>query len=174
MQKKLFKPVTDERKNTSEKITRTLTENSINNNKAMENLNEKILEVMNDKGMISSYLTSFSVNLFKPENKSQFRLKKDLSSIKVNHFLINGGIPVTLVSNLLILRDSLKSYKLDGDLLEAITNYDFNVDHSNQQDRKLIYEFAKEMNFNNKEKGKKSDRDKPIKRLFKLPAITAS
>ena len=40
--------------------------------------------------------------------------------------------------------------------LETMTNYDFNVDHSNQQDRKLIYEFAKEMNFNNKQKGKKA------------------
>ena len=37
---KFFKPMTDELKNTSEKITRTLTENSINN-KAIENLNEK-------------------------------------------------------------------------------------------------------------------------------------
>ena len=74
----------------------------------------------------------------------------------MNDFLINGGIPVTLVSNLLIFRDSNKSFKLDGDLLEAITNYDFNVDYSNQQKRKLIYEFAKEMNFNIKEKGKKA------------------
>ena len=31
--KKLFKPVTDEIKNTSEKITKTFTENSINDNK---------------------------------------------------------------------------------------------------------------------------------------------
>ena len=38
---KIFKPMTDELKNTSEKITRTSTENSINNNKAIENLNEK-------------------------------------------------------------------------------------------------------------------------------------
>ena len=38
---KFFKPMTAELKNTSEKITRNLTENSINNNKAIENLNEK-------------------------------------------------------------------------------------------------------------------------------------
>ena len=160
--KKLFKPMTDEIKNTSEKITKTLTENSINNNKAIENLNEKLLELMNDKGLISPYLTSSLVNLFKPENNSQFRLIKDFSSTKMNDFKINKGIPVTLVSNLLIFRDSNKSFKLEGDLLEAITNYDFKVDHSNQQDRKLIYEFAKEMNFNIKEKGKKSDRDKSM------------
>ena len=92
----------------------------------------------------------------------------------MNDFMINGGIPVALVSNMLIFRDSKKSFKLDGDLLESITNYDFNVDHSNQQDRKMIYEFAKEMNFNIKQKGNKSDRDKSIIRLLKSPAIMAS
>ena len=153
--KKIFKPMTDEIKNTSDNITKTITENSNNNNKAIENLNETILELMNDKGMIAPYLASSLVILFKPENKSQFRLIKDFSSTKMNDFKINKGIPVTLVSNLLIFRDSNKSFKLEGDLLEAITNYDFNVDHSNQQDRKLIYEFAKEMNFNFKERGKK-------------------
>ena len=141
--KKLFKPMTDEIKNTSEQITRTLTENSINNNKAIENLNEKFLELMNGRGMISPYLTSSLVNLFKPENKSQFRSIKDFSSTKMNDFKMNKGIPVTLVSNLLIFRDSNKSFKLEGDLLEAITNYDFHVDHSNQQDRKLIYDLRK-------------------------------
>ena len=87
--KKVFEPVTKSLENTSQDITKTLTENSINNNKAIENLNEKILELMNDKGMITSYLASSLVNLFKPENKSQFRLKKDLNSTKMNDFLIN-------------------------------------------------------------------------------------
>ena len=112
---------------------------------------------MNDSGLIAPYLASSLLNVFKPENKSQFRLKKDLNSTEMNDFLINKGIPVTLVSNMLIFRDSNKSFKLDGDLIETMTNYDFNVDHSNQQDRKLIYEFAKEMNFNIRQKGKKSD-----------------
>ena len=92
----------------------------------------------------------------------------------MNDFLINEGIPVTLVSNMLIFRDSNKSFKLDGDLLETMTNYDFNVDHSNQQDRKLIYEFVKEMYFNTRQKEKKSDRDKSIVRLLRSPAIMAS
>ena len=153
--KKVFEPMTDAIKNTSENKTKTLTENSINNNKAIENLNEKILELMNDKGMIAPYLASSLVILFKPENKSQFRFKKDLNSTNMKDFLINGGIPVTLFSNMITLRDSNKSFKLDGDLLETMTINDFNVDHSNQQDRKLIYEFAKEMKFNKKQKGKK-------------------
>ena len=77
--KKLFKPMTDVLKNTSENITKTLTENSIINNKAIEFLKEKILELMNDKGLIAPTLTSSLVNLFKPEDKSQFRLKKKTS-----------------------------------------------------------------------------------------------
>ena len=172
--KKVFEPVTKSLENTSENITKTLTENSINNNKTTENLNEKILELMNNNGLIAPYLASSLVNLFKPENKSQLRLKKDLNSTKMNDFLINEGMPVTLVSNMLIFRDSNKSFKLEGDLLETMTNYDFNVDHSNQQDRKLIYEFVKEMNFNNRQNGNKSDRDKSITRLLRSPRIMAS
>ena len=171
---KLFKPMTDAIKNTSENITKTSTENSINNNKAIENLNEKILELMNDKGLISPYLASSLVNLFKPENRSQFRLKKDLISTKMNDFLINEGIPVTLFSNMITFRDSDKSFKLDRDLLETMTNYDFNVSHSNPKDQKLIYEFAKEMNFDITKKGRKSDRDRTLIKLLKSPAIIAS
>ena len=43
---------------------------------------------------------------------------------------------------MLIFRDSNESFKSDGDLLERIT-YDFIVDHSNQQDRKLILSLEK-------------------------------
>ena len=80
----------------------------------------------------------------------------------MNVFLRNCGIPVTLHSNMLTFRDSNKSFKLDGNLLETITNYGFNVDHSNQQDRKLIHEFGKEMECDIKQKGRKSDRDKSM------------
>ena len=70
----------------------------------------------------------------------------------MNGFLINDGIPITLFSKKSLFRDSNKSFKLDVEILETKANYDFNVDHSNQQDRKLVYEFAKEMNFNIKQK----------------------
>ena len=73
--KKLFKPMTDAIKNTSENITKILTENSIKNNKAIDNLNEKILKLMNDKGMVFPYIASSLVNLFKPEKKS-IQIKK--------------------------------------------------------------------------------------------------
>ena len=102
---------------------------------------------MNDKGLIAPYLASPLVEVFKSDNKSQFRLGKDPDSTKMNDFLIHGKIPVTIFSNMITFRDSNKTFKLEGDFLKVITNHKFNVDHSNQQDRKIIYEFAKEMNY---------------------------
>ena len=100
---KVFGPLSDTLKKTSENITKTITENSNINNKAIENLNEKILELMNDKGMIAPYLTTSLVEVFKKDNKSQFRLRKDPNSTKMNDFLIHGNIPVTIFSNMINL-----------------------------------------------------------------------
>ena len=166
--------MTDEIKNTSEKIAKTLTENSINNNKAIENLNEKILELMNDKGMIAPYLTTSLVEVFKKDNKSQFQLRKDPNSTKLNDFLIHGNIPVTIFSNMITFRDSNKTFRLEGDLLKVITNYKFNVDHSSPQGKKLIYEFAKEMKYDINSTGRLSVRHNSMIRLLDQPAIMAS
>ena len=92
----------------------------------------------------------------------------------MNDSLINGGIPDTLYSNMLTFRDSNKSLKSDGDLLETMTNYAFNVSHSKPHDQKLIYEFGKGMNFNIKQKGRKSDTNKSMIKLLNSPAIMAS
>ena len=167
---KFFKPMTDELKNTSEKITRTLTENSINNNKAIENLNEKVLESMNDKGLIDSSL----IEVIKSDNKGQFRLTKDPDSTKTNDFLINEKVPVTIFSNMLTFRNTKKVFKIEGDLYKVITDYKFNVDHSNQQDRKIIYEFGKEMKYKLKNKGRPSIRHNSMIRLLNHPPIMAS
>ena len=174
--KKVFEPVTKSIKDVSDEVLKTMTEQSINNNRPIENLKEKNLELMIDKCMIALYLASslVIVNFFKPENKSQFRLIKDLHSSKMNDFIVNEGIPVTLVSNMLTFGDSNKSFKLDGVLLKIMTNIDFIVSHSNPNDQKLIYEFGKEMNFNIKQKGRKSDGDKSLIKLLKSPAILAS
>ena len=171
--KKIFRPMTDEIKNTSENRAKTLTENSINNNKAIENLNEKILELMNDKGMIAPYLAASLVEVFKKDNKSQFRLRKDPNSTKMNDFLIHGTVPVTIFSNMIVFRDSIKSFRLEGDLLKVLTNYKFNADHSSSQDKKLIYEFAKEMNYDTKSTGRPSVRHNSMVRLLDQPAIMA-
>ena len=71
----------------------------------------------------------------------------------MNDFLINEVISVTLFSNMLVFRDSNKSFKLDGDLLERRTNFDFNVSHSNPKYQKLIYEIGKEMKLEIEQKG---------------------
>ena len=132
--KEVFEPLNDTLKQTSENITKTITETSIKNNKSIEKLNEKVLELMNDKGLIAPYLASPQVEAFNFDNKSQFRLRKDPVSTKMIEFLIHGKIPVTIFSNLITFRDSNKSFKLEGDLLKLITNHKFNVDHSNRQD----------------------------------------
>ena len=124
-------------KNTSQDIIKTTTVTSNENNQAFSDLTENVLQMMNGKGMIAPSLASSSVNLFKPENKIQFEIIKDFISTRINHFLINTPKPVTLCKNLLIFRDSIKSFKLDKDLLEQITNYDFNVSHANPQGQKF-------------------------------------
>ena len=56
--KKGFEPVTKSLEKTSQDITKTITESSIKNNQAIENLNNKLLEIMNDRGVLASYLMS--------------------------------------------------------------------------------------------------------------------
>ena len=94
---------------------------------------------MKNKGTIAPFLASPLVNFLKLDNKSQFRLKKDHNSIGINDFLINTTIPNTLYSNVFFFKDSNGSFKRDGDLLETIANYKFNVGHSSPQDQKLVY-----------------------------------
>ena len=81
--KKVFEPVTDTIENTSEKLTKTLTESSVKNNKALENLNNKLLQLFNDRGIIATYLMSPLSKITNPENTSQFNLVKDSSSNRV-------------------------------------------------------------------------------------------
>ena len=172
--KKKFEPMTNTIKDVSEKITKTITETSNKNTKAISDLNEKVLELMDEKGLIAPYLTSSLVEVFKKDNKSQFRLRKDPNSTKMNDFLIHGTIPVTIFSNMITFRDSNKSFRLEGDLLKTITNHKFNADNSSQQDKKLIYEFAKEMNYNTKSTGRPSTRHTSIIKILESPAIMAS
>ena len=70
--------MTDANENTSQDIAKPITETSIKNNEVLENLNEKNLDLMNDKGMIAHSLPSSLVHLCKPENKSQIRSEKTL------------------------------------------------------------------------------------------------
>ena len=172
--KKVFEPVTKSLENTSENLTKAITESSTKNNQAIENLNDKLLEIMNDTGILASYLMSPLSKITNPENSSQFKLVKDSSSNRVNDLKIHNSIPITLYGNMLTFRDTNKQFELKGDLLEMITNSNYNVDLASLADKKLMYDFAKEMNFDQKVIGKKSTRDKTLIKLLKSPGLMVS
>ena len=56
--KKIFEPVTKSLEKISQDIIKTMTENSIKNNQPLENINNKLLEILNDRGILPSYLMS--------------------------------------------------------------------------------------------------------------------
>ena len=83
-------------------------------------------------------------------------------------------IPITLYNNILTFRDTGKEFELKGNLLKMITNKNYNVDHASLSDKKLMYDFAKEMHFDTKALSNKSTRDRTLIKLLKSPAIMAS
>ena len=129
---------------------------------------------MNDRGILATYLMSPLSRITNPENTTQFKLVKDLNSNRVNDLLINNTIPITLYGNILTFRDTNKQFELKGDLLKMITNTKFNVDLASLSDKKLMYNFAKEMHFDLKAPGNKSTRDRKLSKLLESPAIMAS
>ena len=172
--KKVFEPVTKSLEKTSQDITKTLTETSIKNNQAIENLNNKLLEVMKVIGIIPTYLMLPLSKITNPEKSTQFKLLKDRNSNRVNDLLIHNTLPITLHDNLFTFRDSIKQFELKGDLLEMITKKNYNVNLASLSDKKLIYDFAKEMNFDIKTQGRKTTRDRTLIKILKSPAIMAS
>ena len=169
--KKVFEPITKSLENTSENLTKTITESSIKNNQAIENVNNKLLEIMNDRGILATYLMSPLSKIINPQNETQFKLIKDPNSNRVNDLLLKNKIPITLYGNMLTFRDTNKQFELTGDLLEMITNSKYNVDLASLADKKLMYDFAKEMHFDQKALGKKSTRDKTLTKLLKSPGL---
>ena len=172
--KKVFEPVTKLLENTSENLTKAITETSIKNNLAIENINNNLVEIMNDRGILATYLMSPLSGITNPDNTSQFRLVKDHSLNRVNDLKINKTIPITLYGNMLTFRDTNKQFELKGDLLEMITNSKFNVDLASLSDKKLMYGFAKEMHFDPKASGNKSTRDRKLIKLLNSPGIMVS
>ena len=171
---KLFEPVTKSIKDVSQEVTKTITETSVKNNQAIENLNNKLLEIMIDRSIITSYLLSPLAKITNPENTTQFKLVKDSSSNRVNDLLIHNTKTITLHDNLLTFRDSDEQFELKGDLLKMITNKNYNVDLASLADKKLMYDFAKEMNFDMRAQGNKSTRDRTLIKLLKSPGLIVS
>ena len=172
--KKVFEPVTKSLENTSENLTKAITESSTKNNQAIENINNNLLEIMNDRGILATYLMSPLSKITNPENSSQFKLVKDSSSNRVNDLKIHNSIPITLYGNMLTFRDTNKQFELKGDLLEMITNSKYNVNLASLADKKLMYDFAKEMHFDLKNVGNKSTRDRTLIDLLKSPGLIVS
>ena len=172
--KKVFEPVTKSLENTSENLTKAITETSIKNNLAIENINNNLLEIMNDRGLLATYLMSPLSRITNPENTTQFKLIKDSTSNRFNDLKINNSIPITLNNNLLTFRDTNKQFELKGDLLKMITNKNYNVNHASLSDKKIMYDFAKEMHFDERRVGNKSTRDRTLINLLNSPAIMAS
>ena len=172
--KKVFKPVTKSLEYTSDKLTNAISESSKENNLLLENVNNKLLEIMNDRGILATYLMSPLSKITNPENTSQFRLEKDHNSNRVNDLLLKNKIPITLYGNILTFRDTGKEFELKGDLLKMITNSKYNVDLASLSDKKLMYDFAKEMHFDMKAQGNKSTRDRKLIKLLKSPGLIVS
>ena len=172
--KKVFEPVTKSLENTSQDITKTITETSVKDNQAIENLDNKLLEIMNDRGILATYLMSPLSRITNPDNTSQFRLVKDHNLNRVNDLKINKTIPITLYGNMLTFRDTNKHIELKGDLLEMLTNSKFNFDLASLSDKKLMYDFAKEMHFDPKASGNKSIRDRKLIKLLNSPGLMVS
>ena len=106
---KVFEPETEIEKDVSQDITRILKKTSIEDNKALSNLNYKDLEKVNDRGIIANYLLSPLSKITNSDHNSQFNLVKDPNSKRVNDLLINKTLPVTLYNNLLALKIQIKS-----------------------------------------------------------------
>ena len=73
-----------------------MTETSKKNNKTLENLIKKLLEIMNDRGIIASHVSSPLSKIINPEHTSQFKLVKDPTSDKLNDLVIDKTTTVTV------------------------------------------------------------------------------
>ena len=134
--KKVFEPLTDKIQNTSEDLRKTIMLTSKKNNKTLENLNDKLLKIVNDRGILASYLASPLYRITKPEYTSRFKLVKDPSSNRVNGLLIDKTIPVTLHKILLTYRDTDKKIEKQRNFLKMIINKNYKVDFANLLDKK--------------------------------------
>ena len=144
------------------------------NNEALNDLKSKFLKIMNDKGILASYLMSPLSKMTNPENTSQFKLVKDHNSNRVNDLLLKNTIAITLHNNLITFRDTGRVFELKGDLLKMITNKNYNADLATLADKKLMYDFAKELNLDLQAQGNKSTRDRTLIKLLKSPGLMVS
>ena len=118
-------------------------ENSIDDNKALTKLNDKHLEIKNDRDILASYLLSPQTKISNPENTSHFKLVRDPSSIGVNVLLTNKAISVTFFNNSMKFCDTNKKFELQGDLLKMMKpKKNYQLELANLWHKKLMFEFS--------------------------------
>ena len=86
------------------------TEISKENNKTLENLNNKPLEIMNARVSTATCLISASFKITNPEHISEVKQKEDRVSNRVNDLLINKAILVILYATFLTFLDTDKKF----------------------------------------------------------------
>ena len=170
--KKLIKPVTKSFKGVSQDVTKTITDTAIANNKALTNLNDKILNIMIERDKIASYLLSPLSKITNPEYTRQNKLTKHPDSNRVHDLLKNKTKPVTVYDYLLTFRDTKEEFEWNGELLKMINFKNYKTDLAKLSVSKLMFDFAKEMFFDEKAIDNNSIRVKTLNQLLKPHAIT--
>ena len=105
--------------------------NSKDNRKGITDLNKKLSDILNDRCMLAHSFLSLLSETTTAKHTSQIKLVKDPQSNRVYDLLIKKTKHVTLYDNLIIFLDTDKKFQLKGDLLEMITNKDYNDDLAN-------------------------------------------
>ena len=129
---------------------------------------------MKERGIIAYFLLSPLSKITNPENSSPFNFINDFNSNRIIDLLIHDSILITLHNNLLTFRDTGQGFELKRDLLKLITNKNYNVDHASLSDKKVMYDFAKEMHFDVRAPGNKSSPDRTLIKLLKLSGLMVS
>ena len=75
---------------------------------------------------------------------------------------------------ILTFHDTVREFELKRDHLKLITDKNYNVDVAKMSDKKSMYDFAKEMNFDLKATGNKTTRNRTLVKLLKTPGLMAS
>ena len=106
------------------------------NNPALTNINDKFLEIMNDRGKLASSLLSPVHKITNPEQAGQVKPEKDPDSNNVKDFSMSKTIHVTLYNNLLTFRDTYKWIELKDNFSKMIENENYNVAYANLSHKK--------------------------------------
>ena len=99
---------------------------------------------------------------------------KDPNSNRINGLLLHNRTPVTLYEKFPNISRYSQNFELKGELLKMITIKNSNVDLAKLLHQKLMFDFAKEMQFDVNAQGIKSNRVRTLSILLKSPGLMVS